>query len=124
MKYVLRNETVIENCIAEIRQSLGKTVEIKDTKRSNQQNALMWMLITAIAKETGYTPDALHETLKVRWLGVNKRIVEGIELVEANSTTKLTKPQFGEYIDKIYALGAELNIQLPDPSYWGLECTD
>ena len=123
MQYILRNDDVIARCIEEIKRSPGMTVTIKETKRSSDQNALMWMLLAALGKDMGYTSEQLHEVLKVRWLGVSKRIVEGIEIVEPVSTTTLTKKQFTEYIDKIYELGAIMGIALPVPSHWGLECT-
>lgn len=124
MQYILRNDDVIARCIEEIKRSPGMTVTIKETKRGLDQNALMWMLLTVLGKDMGYTSEQLHEVLKVRWLGVSKRIVEGIEIVEPVSTTTLTKKQFTEYIDKIYELGAIMGIVLPNPSHWGLECTD
>lgn len=121
--YVLKSPEIIDRCIAEIKTSLGKTVTIKDSKRNNDQNALYWKLVSIIAKEIGETQDDLHAIIKVRFLGVQKRFVDGVELVEPISTTTLTTKEFAGLIDKVYALAANLNIIIPQPDYWGLECT-
>lgn len=121
MKYILRNDAVMERCIAEIRASMGKTVTIAETKRSNPQNALYWMLLGILGPEIGHKPEDLHEILKARWLGTRDRVVDGIKITELVSTTTLDKKQMTEHIEKVYALGLELNINLPTPDHWGLE---
>lgn len=124
MIYNLKSQEIINRCVDDIRTSIGKSVEIKEMKRSLPQNRLYWNLLNILAKDMGYDSDTLHTTLKVRWLGVSRRIIEGVEIVEPVSTTTLTTKQMTEYIDKIYELGAIMGIVLPNPSYWGLECTD
>lgn len=119
--YVLKDHFIIERCIDEIKRSLGKTVTIKETKRTNPQNALYWKILTIIADEIGYTPEDMHTEIKVKFLGTTKRLVAGVELIEPMSTTTLSTKQFGELIDKVYALGHKLNIIIPSPDYWGLE---
>ncbi len=119
MKYHLKDETIINNCVAQIRNSLGMTVTIKKEKRSLDQNALMWMLLQVLSDYTGDTTDDLHERLKVSFLGVERRTVKGIDLVVPKSTASLNTKEFTEYIDKIYLLGETLNIKLPLPSHYG-----
>jgi len=121
MQFILKNDAVIANCMQAIQASRGMTVTIKETKRSNPQNSLYWMLVGVLAKELGNSPDDLHRILKVRFLGVKKSFVDGHELIEPISTTSLNKKQFTEYIDMVYALGSQLNINLPLPDHWGLE---
>jgi hypothetical protein len=125
MLYVLKDEGVIERCIAGIRLSLGKTVEIKTAKRSLPQNRLYWNLLNVLSKDIGMTPDELHEEIKVRFIGVETKVIAGQVIRQPISTTTLDKKQFTELIDKVYALGAELNIVLPNPAFWGMEelCT-
>lgn len=123
MQFILKSEDVAKRCCHEIMRSLGKTVAIKETKRTNTQNALYWLVLTIIAEEIGMIPEELHDEIKVRFLGVKKRMVYGHEIIEPISTTTLSKKQFGELIDKVYALAGELNIKIPSPDYWGLECT-
>lgn len=121
MKYFLKEETIIENCIAQIRNSIGMTVTIKKAKRSLSQNDLMWLLIGVFSGYTGDDPEDIHERLKVSFLGVEHRTVKGIDLVVPKSTASLNTKQFTEYIDKIYLLGETLNIKLPIPAHFGYE---
>lgn len=123
MQFVIKNDDIAKRCCQAVMASLGKTVVIKETKRTNPQNALYWSVLTIIAGELGMEPEELHDEIKVRFLGVKKRVVHGQELIEPISTTTLSKKQFGELIDKVYALAGELNIKIPSPDYWGLECT-
>lgn len=119
--YVLKTDKIIENCIAEIKKSAGKTVTIRDTKRNNDQNALYWKIVSILAKEIGYHPDELHTEIKVKFLGVKKRVVAGVELIEPCSTTGLTTKQFAQLVDKVYALADELKVVIPSPDYWGID---
>ncbi len=121
IRYILKDQRVIDNCIQDIKNSLGMEVTIGKPKRSNPQNALMWSLITVIANYTGDTPEDIHERLKVSFLGVEHKTVRGVDLVMPISTTSLNTKQFTEYLDKIYALGNTLNIRLPYPQDLGYE---
>ena len=87
-------------------QSLnGKRVEmiIKPfrAKRTIPQNAYYWgVVLKTISKETGYTPEELHEFFKRIYL--KKEIVIGGKTYETSiSTRKLKTDQFSEYIEKI-----------------------
>ncbi len=121
MKFILKNDQIIANCIMHIHASMGKTVTIAETKRSNPQNALYWMLLGILAPAIGHKSEDLHEILKVRFIGVEKKIIDGVQIIQPISTTTLNKKQFTEYIDRVYALGHELNVNLPTPDHWGLE---
>jgi hypothetical protein len=121
VKYFLKDETIIENCIAQIRNSLGMTVTIKKEKRSLDQNALMWVLLQVLSDYTGDDTETLHERLKVSFLGVEYRTVKGIDLVVPKSTASLNTKKFTAYIDKIYMLGDTLSLKLPRPPHYGYE---
>ena len=99
------------------------TVEIKEKtkKRTNPQNALYWKYMDLIGGHFGYTKDEMHEEIAARFLGMMERQTRGGELIrEPRSTTTLTTKEFGEYMDKIIALGRQENIKLPQPEYFGL----
>lgn len=117
----LVNDDVIFNCCREIRASKGMSVKIAPMKRSLDQNALYHALIGIIAKEIGETPDSLHEQVKVRFLGVEEKEVWGQKLIQPKSTASLNKRDFGELIDKVYALGSFYNIALPTPAHYGMQ---
>lgn len=120
MRYILIDEKRRSNCIDEISKiDITKPIEvtIKPYKknRTNSQNALMWMWLLDIAAHFGYTEDELHEVLKVRFLGVERKTVGNIDLVQPISTTTLSTKQMAEYLLKIEALAESNNIALRRP---------
>lgn len=123
MFFVLKSPEVLANCIASLKEFMGYSVEIKPYKkiRSTRQNKLYWSLLGIIAKDKGYDTEDLHLALKIRFLGTQEKTIAGQVYTVPNSTTKLTTTQFCEYVDRVYALGAELGVKLPQPSFWGLD---
>lgn len=123
MFFVLKSPQVLANCIASLKEFMGYSVEIKPYKkiRSTRQNKLYWSLLGIIAKDKGYDTEDLHLALKIRFLGTQEKTIAGQVYTVPNSTTKLTTTQFTEYVDRVYALGAELGVKLPQPSFWGLD---
>lgn len=94
-----------------------QSVEVKEYKknRSSSQNRLLWSWYNVFARETGYTPDELHEQFKVRLLGVEEKTVEGELLRQPKSTAKLNVQEFGEYLNKIEMVAMEMGLTLPYP---------
>lgn len=123
MFFILKDESIIRNCLDVVRNSYNCTVEIKPYKkgRSGRQNKLYWSLIGIIAKELGYDTDDLHTAIKVRFLGTTEKFVAGQLVTIPKSTRTLNTKEFTDLIDKIYALGAEMGVRLPVPAFWGIE---
>ncbi len=125
MRYILIDEQRRGYAIREL-QSLDISkpfeVTIKPYKksRSNAQNNVMWMWLPDIAKHFGYTADELHEVLKVRFLGIESRMVDKQVLIQPKSTTKLTTKQMAEYLTKIEALAEANGIILRKPDDYNL----
>lgn len=91
-------------------------VERKHATRSVAQNRLYWGVYCAVLSEhTGYTPEEIHEYLKARFLP--KAIGIGREtVVIGNTTTRLNKVEFGEYLRAVQQWAAEeLDVDIPDP---------
>lgn len=85
-------------------------------KRSEAQNRLYWVFLTAIADETGNDDVlALHEHFKQRFLfrGVKKLRVGGnvVDVPIYGSTTDLSK---GEFIEYMMSIEAESGVAIPD----------
>jgi len=78
-------------------------VELEKAKRSLDQNALMWFYLGVIEKETGNLATDLHELFKRLFLPPIPKKILGVEFKVPNSTTYLSKADFGEYLDKISA---------------------
>jgi hypothetical protein len=95
----------------------------KKGKRSNPQNSFYWGVcipeIRRRLKELGNDFDAetVHEYLKGRFNCEKVEIEATGELLEiGQTTTKLTKGEFAEYLDKIIRFASEsLGITIPDP---------
>ena len=120
MRFIIKNNQVLENCIKAIRDIKLEdniAVEIKPyvAKRSIDANALYWTWIDVIAEYTGYTKDEMHDVMRARYLPLNFRVVDGIKLNELTSTTTLNTKQFSDYMREIEAFAVENDIRLPYP---------
>lgn len=75
-------------------------------RRSSDQNALAWKLYRAVAQETGYTPEEVHEVFKQKF-GEPKRIKIGsVEAVEYTTREK-DVAWFSDYLDRCQAFAAQ-----------------
>lgn len=103
--------------VAHIRANPTMCVKVEEYKpnRSNAQNRLMWMWLNLIAEEIGEEPENLHEQLKVRFLGVERKVVDGQALIQPRSTTTLDTKEMSQHLLKIEALANDLEIVLPRP---------
>ena len=93
------------------------TVEVKEkrVRRTISQNALYWLWLTCISKETGNDKDELHEYFMRKYLSPKFIRIFGTE-TETYTTTELDTVNFKYYLDNICAFAAtELAITLPDP---------
>lgn len=90
------------------RLKLGSQVSIEITdrkpKRTEAQNRYLWVFYGDIARETGHSPEELHEYFKAEFLPAKTTEVFGKQVSIPPSTTNLTRIEFGEYIDKIASL--------------------
>lgn len=118
---------IFERLINEI-QSLDRSkqwavlIDEKPMKRSTAQNRYYWKCLGVLSKELGYTPQELHEAIAARLLGVAQRTtIYGQKLIEPISTTSLSTKEFADYMDRIIAFAWSFNINLPDPSFYGLD---
>ncbi len=79
-----------------------------ESKRTISQNNFYWMYLGVIAEDTGNNANDLHEYFKrVLLLPIFQTVeIKGkkIEIKIPASTKKLSKLEFGEYIEKICAL--------------------
>jgi len=102
------------------------TVARPQATRSQQANAYYWaVVVQALADHTGYTPDEMHDVLKVKFLpkavalnAANGRVVG--DFVIGGSTTALLSFQFSDYIEQIrqWAFEAlDCDIPPPDPEW-------
>ena len=124
MKFVIKDDKDKQSLINYLRE-LGNDyiVDVKKQRnnRSNMQNNYYWKcIVQELSDFTGFFPDEMHDTLKVKfaseWQSIdinNKQI--GLQVV--NSTAKLNTKDFEVYADqiRIWAL-YELGIRLMLPN--------
>ena len=125
MKYILIDEQRRNNAIEYIKSlDIKKPIEIliKPYKknRSLSQNSTYHMWLADIAPEFGYKPEELHETLKVRFLGVKEYMVDGVKLIKPKSTTELSTKEMAEYMSMVEMLAHSHNIRLRIPDDYNL----
>jgi hypothetical protein len=98
-----------------LKDNEGKIVQVQKYVpiRSNQQNRFYWLYLEMIESETGNGANDMHEYFKRKYLTPQFITVFGKEIKIPNTTTNLTKAEFGDYLDKICA---ESCVAIPDPT--------
>lgn len=76
-------------------------ISVRKPKRSTKQNSFYWKYLTIIEEETGNNAMDLHEIAKRMFLKPIFKTVMGKEYKLPASTTKLSKTEFSDYMDKI-----------------------
>lgn len=102
-----------------LKKNEGKTlrIELPERKRTLPQNRLLWAYMEIISRETGDDPVSLHEFFKAKLLPPRILTIRGKSGREQSievpaSTTKLSKADFGEYLDRIAFVSG---VPVPDP---------
>lgn len=79
--------------------------------RSLSQNSFYWgVVIPLLADHCGYDREELHDALKFRFL----RVHEDTDLPTVRSTASLNTKEFGEYLDDVIRLAAEMGVVIPE----------
>lgn len=89
-------------------------------KRTNNQNAMMWMWFTCLAQDTGATKDDFYDYYREKYLS-RTVVINGIETKVAGGTSKLDTVAMTEFLNNVQADAAtEFGVKLPTPDdlYW------
>jgi len=98
-------------------------VEIKPETRTLEQNARLWAMLTAVAKQVNWYGRKLsqEEWKHVFTASLSKQdVVPGIDggfVVLGKSTSKMTKPEMSELQQLIEAFGAQQGVRFTAPEY-------
>lgn len=119
-KFILIDEQRRENAIAYIKGiDIGVPVEVNikpyKKNRTNSQNSVLWMWYKPLGNHLGYTSEQLHEVLKIRFLGIDEKTIDGELIRIPKSTTKLKTKEMAEFLTKVEILARSLNVTLPYP---------
>jgi hypothetical protein len=96
------------------------TIE-KLSRRSNNQNALMWAIVSQIAEAHGMDKKLAHDSLKVRRYGYVEEVGIGGVIKNVPSSAKFSKGQMQDYIGSLLEYAADRGIKITMPDYWGGE---
>ena len=131
--YILQNEEIRKSAIKELKAApLGSNVKFstKPCPRSIQQNNTFHMWCEDMSKsgeikdDTGgaLCPEQVKHTLKKHYVKKETwKDKRGREYVMPVSTAKLTKSEFSELLAKCQITASYYNINLREPSLYGLE---
>ena len=106
-KIVVRNSRqlskVIDKLYAVSKMPFEVVIKDHDPKRTRDQNDLMWAICRAVAKETGHTAEEIKLRACYQLLGVEVFEVEGAIWAQPKSTSNLSKKEFSDFVDQLYA---------------------
>jgi hypothetical protein len=96
----------------------GTTVEFRAPRRSNDQNALMWSLLSQISKQVDWFG---KKRSSEDWKDLATAALRGAEFVPGITpgtvvplgmrTSQMTSSEISELIESLYAFGAERGVQ-------------
>lgn len=96
---------------------IGTTVEFRAPRRSNDQNALMWSLLTQISNHIEWfgkkrSPEDWKDlsTAALRGAEFVPGITPGTVVPLGMRTSQMTGPEISELIESLYAFGAERGV--------------
>jgi len=100
----------------------GTRVEFKEAKRSTEQNALMWAMLTEISLQVKYHGLKLSpDDWKLIFLDALKREVRMVPNIDGNgfvnlgrSSSDLSKAEMTDLIELIHAFGAKNGVTFQD----------
>lgn len=103
------NHETLFNKLKQLDPTKKFKVEVKPwkSKRSLDQNARYWKLITGFGAHLGYSRDEMHDICRFKFLR-NAIEIEGERLPLLQSTPKLTVAEFTEYMENVERWGVSL----------------
>jgi hypothetical protein len=119
--FILSNPMSKERCFKAVATAGDDwVVTVSEPKRSLQQNALMWALLTDLAEQVDW--HGLQLTAE-NWKDMctaaikKQQVVPGLDggfVVLGTSTSKMSKLEMNELIEFIYAFGAQHGVKFTD----------
>jgi hypothetical protein len=100
----------------------GTRVELKEAKRTDDQNSKFWAMLTEVSQQILWHGQKLNtEDWKLVFLDALKRELRIVPNITGNgfvnlgrSSSDLTKAEFSDLIEIIHAFGAEHGVQFQD----------
>lgn len=120
----LMNDRLRERAIDLVRRApAGSRVEFKGPKRSGDQNAKMWCLLSELASQVRWHGVRLTaDDWKLVFMDALKRENRLVPNIDGNgfvnlgrSSSDLDKAEFSDLIELIYKFGAEHDVEFSEP---------
>ena len=120
----LMNDRLRERAIDLVRRApAGSRVEFKGPKRSSDQNALLWCLLSEVCTQVKWHGLKLTaDDWKLVFMDALKRENRLVPNIDGNgfvnlgrSSSDLDKAEFGELIELVYAFGANHGVEFSEP---------
>ena len=115
--FVLAHDTARQRAQEAIKTAPeGYVVQIKEPTRNREQNALLWSLLGQVSNQVNWHGNKLTSD---EWKSVftasmkQQKVVAGIDggfVVCGRSTSKMSKKDFSELCDLIFAFGAQQGV--------------
>jgi len=117
-RFVLRNEKVAEHAVSAVLAAAeeGTTNEVLirpyKSRRSRDQNDMMWAIMRAIAKHTGDDVNSVKEVLQRKFLGLQTKEALGDTVTFIRPTSDLNVEEFSEFLEQLQAFANEWGVRL------------
>ena len=119
----IENRRVFDQQVAllDSRWALEVSVRRRKATRSLRQNRYYWgVVVEALHQHTGYTPEELHDFLKMKFIPKKLAVQDGNgvivdEVVVGGSTRQMNTQSFSEFCETIKQWAAtDLDVYIPD----------
>lgn len=119
--FILSHDTARQGAIEAVRNApAGWKVTVEQPKRSLDQNALLWALLTDVSEQVQWygrklsATDWKHVFTASLFLQDTVPGIDGGVVVLGQSTSRMTKKLFSELVELIYAFGAQHGVVFTD----------
>ena len=122
--FILSHAAARQNAIKAVSEAAdGMVVEIKEPTRNTSQNAKLWAMLSEVSQQVDWygrklTPENWKHVFTA---SLSKQdVVPGIDggfVVLGKATSSMSKREFAELIELIYAFGAERGVQFSEVGY-------
>ena len=99
-------------------------VSVTPETRSLRQNSYLWGVVYAEIvdymkheHQCEYSAEAVHEVLKIKFLPHTVEQMHRRSVKIYRTTTKLTKEEFSDYLEKVFAWAAEFGLVISSPDW-------
>ncbi len=127
-RFILAHETARRRAMAAVADApAGYCITVSEPNRSLSQNAAQWPILEAFSRQLKWpvngamvtlTPEEFKDVLTAAFQGETVRLAQGLNggvVMLGMRTSKMSKRQFGEWLDFLGATAALRGVQINEP---------